>query len=117
MPTAAQAEYRAIIYLRGTQDEQLNRAEQRCRNYAGRFGWHVLESIRDHGDHTSLSQLLPRISRLETQIILTDTLDMISPDQGTRDDLMMLIERSECIVHPVTTPASPDLMSPAARET
>jgi hypothetical protein len=109
MPAAAEeaaaADYRAVIYLCATEENQLDDAERRCREYAGRFGWHVLESIRDHGGSAGLDQLLSKVSGLGVQIIVTDTLDMISPDQGTRDNLMMAIERSQCIVHPVSAPS------------
>jgi hypothetical protein len=104
MPAASA--YRTMIYLRGTEEEQLNDAEDRCRSYAARFGWHVLESIRDDSPADS-RQLLPKISDLDAQIVLTETLDMISPDPQTRDGLMMAIERSQCIVHPITTPTRP----------
>jgi hypothetical protein len=97
------ADYSAVIYLRGPDEKQLDTAERRCREYAGRFGWHVLESIHD----TSTGQLLTQAASLGAQIILTDTLDMISPDQDTRDDLMMFLKRAECIVHPLTTPCRP----------
>jgi hypothetical protein len=101
---ATTAEYRAVIYLCGTQEKHLDDAERRCREYADRFHWHILESIRDHGDRASLGRFLPKISGLGAQIIVTDTLDMISPDQDARDSLMMEIERSQCIVHPVSAP-------------
>ena len=83
--------------------KQLDDAERRCRDYANRFGWRVLESIHD----TSPGQLLPKAIGLKPQIILTSTLDMISPDQDTRDDLMMTMERAECIIHPVNTASRP----------
>jgi len=64
MPTASgqirKAEYGAVIYLRGTQKTHLDDAERRCRDYAGRFGWHVLESIRDSAASASLSLLLEK---------------------------------------------------------
>jgi hypothetical protein len=101
---AAAAEYRAVIYLCGTDEKGLDDAERRCREYAGRFGWPVVESIRDHGGSAGLDQFLSKVSGPGVQIIVTDTLDMISPDQGTRDNLMMVIERSQCIVHPVSAP-------------
>ena len=94
------AEYSAVIYLFGMDGKQLDDAERCCRDYASRFGWHVLESIHD----TSPGQLLAKAIGLRPQIILTGTLDMISPDQDTRDDLMMSLERAECIIHPVSTP-------------
>jgi hypothetical protein len=96
----SKAEYSAVIYLSGIHGKQLDDAERCCRHYANRFGWRVLESIHD----TSPGQLLAKAIGLRPQIILTGTLEMIAPDQGTRDDLMMSLERAECIVHPVTTP-------------
>jgi hypothetical protein len=97
---ARKAEYSAVIYLCGTDGKQLDDAERRCRDYADRFGWHVLESIHD----TSPGQQLAKAASHGAQIILTGTLDMISPDQTTRDDLMMALERTECIIHPVGAP-------------
>lgn len=94
------AEYSAVIYLSGIDAKQLDDAERCCRDYADRFGWRVLESIHD----TSPGQLLAKAIGLGPQIILTGTLDMIAPDQGSRDDLMTFLERAECIVHPVSTP-------------
>jgi hypothetical protein len=96
-------EYSAVIYPSGMDTKQLDDAERRCRDYANRFGWRVLESIHD----TSPGQLLPKAIGLKPQIILTSTLDMISPNQDTRDDLMMTMERAECIIHPVTTASRP----------
>jgi hypothetical protein len=111
MPTASgharKAEYGAVIYLRGIEEERLDDAELRCREYAGRFGWHVLESIRDNTPSTTPGQLLAKVSRPGAQILLTDTPDMISPDQGMRHELIMAIEGSGCIVHPITTPPRP----------
>ena len=107
MPTTGHdsgAECSAVIYLCGNDQKQLDDAERRCREYADRFGWPILESIRDNGTNTNADQLLAKASQLRAHIILTDTLDMISPDQDTRDDLMMFLERAECIVHPVTMP-------------
>jgi hypothetical protein len=94
------AEYSAVIYLSGIDDKQLDDAEQCCRDYASRFGWQVLESIRA----TSPGQQLTKAASLGAQIILTGSLDMISPDQGTRDDLMTALERAECIIHPLNPP-------------
>jgi hypothetical protein len=102
---AATAEHRAVIYLRGDDGQQLDAAEQRCCDYADRFGWRVLKVIRDSSVNTDPGQLLGKIGKLDAQIILTDTLNMLSPDQDARDDLMMILERSECIVHPVTSEA------------
>jgi hypothetical protein len=97
------ARHSAVIYLRGTGQEELDDAERRCREYANRFGWQVLESIRD----TSSGQLLAQAASRGAQIILTGSLDMISPDQNTQDDLMMALEKSECIVHPLNAPCRP----------
>lgn len=98
---AANAEYRAVIYLCGGDEQQLDAAERRCHDYADRFGWRVLKVIRDGSVNIDPGQLLTKIGKPDAQIILTDTLDMISPHQDARDDLMMILERSECIVHPV----------------
>jgi hypothetical protein len=100
---SATAEYSAVIYLSGIDTKQLDDAERCCRDYANRFGWRVLESIHD----TSPGQLLARAISLNPQIILTSTLDMISPDPDTRDDLMMTMERAEYIIHPVNTASRP----------
>jgi hypothetical protein len=78
-------EYSTVIYLRGTQAEQLDDAERRCREYAARFGWHVLVSIRDNHPVATPGQFLAKVSRPGAQILLTDTPDMISPDQATRE--------------------------------
>jgi hypothetical protein len=96
-------EYSAVIYLSGIDDKQLDDTERCCRAYASRFGWQVLESIRD----TSPGQLLLQAASRGAQIILTGSLDMISPNQDTRDDLIMALERAECIVHPLNTPRRP----------
>ena len=56
-------EYSTVIYLRGTQAEQLDDAERRCREYAARFGWHVLASIRDNQPAATLGQFLAKVSR------------------------------------------------------
>ena len=89
-----------------TEDTQLDDAERRCREYASRFGWLILESIRDHDAGIRLNRLLSKVNALGAQIIVTDTLEMISSDQDTRDDLMMVIERSECIGPPAQGPAA-----------
>lgn len=94
-------EYRAVIYLRKTGNLDLDDAERRCREYAGRFGWPVVESIHDKGVNVSPGYLLTIARQVGAELILTDTLDMIAPEQGSRDCLMMEIERAECIVHPV----------------
>ena len=96
-------QYSTVIYLRGTQAEQLDDAERRCREYAARFGWHVLASIRDNHPAATPGQFLAKVSLPGAQILLTDTPDMISPDQATRDDLTMAVEGTGCIVHPLTT--------------
>jgi hypothetical protein len=97
-------EYSTVIYLRGTQAEQLDDAERRCREYAARFGWHVLASIRDNRPAATTDQFLAKVSRPGAQILLTDTPDMISSDQATRDDLTMAVEGTGCLVHPLTQP-------------
>ena len=97
-------QYSTVIYLRGTQEEQLDNAEQRCRAYAARFGWHVLASIRDSHPAATPGQFLAKVTRPGAQILLTDTPDMISPDQATRDDLTMAVEGTGCIVHPLNQP-------------
>lgn len=94
------AGYSAVIYLSGTDEKQLDLTEQYCRDYASRFGWQVLESIRAIGP----GDLLAKAASLGAQIILTGSLDMISADQDTRDELMMALERAECIIHPLNTP-------------
>jgi hypothetical protein len=96
-----------VIYLRGTQAQQLDDAEQRCRAYAARFGWPVLASVRDNQPSTTPGQFLAKVSHPGAQILLTDTPDMISPDQATRDDLTMAVEGTGCIVHPLTTQPRP----------
>jgi hypothetical protein len=104
---AVTTKYQAIIYLRGTQDKQLDDAERRCRHYASRFGWHVLETIRDSSPCTTPGQILARVCRPGAQILLTDTPDMIAPDQPAQHDLTMAIEGTGYIVHPITTPPRP----------
>jgi hypothetical protein len=96
--------YRSVIYLSGPDAGQLDDAETRCRAYAREFRWTVLKCTRDPGDRSALRQLIPQLDRLNVQIIVTDTLDMISADQDTRDGLLAAIERSRCIVHPVRVP-------------
>ena len=97
-------EYSTVIYLRGTQAALLDDAERRCREYAARFGWHVLASIRDNHPAATPRQFLAKVTRPGAQILLTDTPDMISPDQATRDDLTMAVEGTGCLVHPLTQP-------------
>jgi hypothetical protein len=102
-----ETEYSTVIYLRGTQAQQLDDAEQRCRQYAARFGWPVLASIRDSRPAATPGQFLAKVSHPGAQILLTDSPDMISPDQATRHDLTMAVEGTGCIVHPLTTQPSP----------
>jgi hypothetical protein len=92
MPADATAEYRVVIYLCGTEDTQLDDAERRCREYASRFGWLILESIRDHDAGIRLNRLLSKVNALGAHIIVTDTLEMISSHQDTRDDLTMVTD-------------------------
>ena len=42
-----------------------------------------------------------KVSKLRAQMIVTDTLGMLSPIPGIRDGFMEAIERQQCIVHPV----------------
>jgi len=105
--SAIKNEYPAVIYLRKTENTNLDDAERRCREYARRFGWPIVESIHDKGADISPSRLLTIASQLGAQIILTDTLDMIAPDEDTRDEVMMAMERAEYIIHPVNTPGCP----------
>jgi hypothetical protein len=102
-----ETDYSTVIYLRGTQAEQLDDAERRCRAYASRFGWPVVASVRDNQPNTTPGQFLAKVSRPGAQILLTDTPDMISPDQAIRDDLTMAVEGTGCIVHPLTTKPRP----------
>lgn len=97
---ARTAGYTAVIYLSGTDGKELDDAEQCCREYAGRFGWHVLKSIRD----TSPGRLLANAATPGAHIILTGSPDMISPDQDRRNYLVMALERTGCIVHPLSRP-------------
>jgi DNA-binding XRE family transcriptional regulator len=96
------AKMRVVIYLCGDDDGRLDDSEKQCSEHAERFGWQVLEVIR-HKTETpgDLSQLVMKVSKLRAQMIVTDTLDMLSPDPGVRDGLMAAIERQQCIVHPV----------------
>lgn len=98
------ARYRAVIYLSGANAGQLADAERRCREYAREFNWLVVKSVRDDTQRSSLRRLLSDLGRLGVQIIITGTLEMISRDQDTRDDVMAAIERSRCFVHPVCVP-------------
>ena len=45
-----------------------------------------------------------KVSKLRAQMIVTDTLDILSPVPGVRDGFMEAIERQQCIVHPVNMP-------------
>ena len=100
------AEMRVVIFLCGDDDGRLDESEKKCSEHAERFGWHVLEVIR-HKAATpgELSRLVMKVSKLRARIILTDTLDMLSPDPGVRDRFMEAIERQQCIVHPLNVPA------------
>jgi DNA-binding XRE family transcriptional regulator len=96
------AKMRVVIYLSGEDDGKLDDAEKQCGEYADRFGWQILEVIRHKPEPASaLSQLVMKVSKLRAQIIVTDTLDMLSPDTGVRDGFMEAIERQQCIVHPI----------------
>jgi len=99
------AEMRVVIFLCGDDDGKLDESEKKCSEHAERFGWHVLEVIR-HKTATpgELSRLVTKVSKLRAQIILTDTLDMLSPDPDIRDGFMEAIERQQCIVHPLNMP-------------
>ena len=105
---AIKNDYPAVIYLRNTGNTSLDDAERRCREYAHQFGWPVVESIHDNGTNISPGHLLTIASQLGAQIILTDTLDMIAPDEDTRDDLMTAMERAEYIIPPSAHPAAHD---------
>jgi len=99
------AEMRVVIFLCGEDDGKLDESEKQCRKHAERFGWHVLEVIRHKATTPgNLRQLVMRIGKLRAQIIVTDTLDMLSPDPDVRDEFMEAIERQQCIVHPVNMP-------------
>jgi DNA-binding XRE family transcriptional regulator len=96
------AKMRVVIYLRGEDEGKLDDAEKQCSDYADRFGWKVLEVIRHQDDAASgISRLVMRVSKLRAQIIVTDTLGMLSPDASARNDFMEAIERQQCIVHPI----------------
>jgi len=56
---AVTTKYHAVLYLRGTEDKQLDDAERRCRDYASQFGWHVMETIRDSKPCTTPGQNMP----------------------------------------------------------
>ncbi len=107
--------YRVVIYLSGPDVRELDEAETRCRVYADEFDWHVIEAVRDCGDRSSLRKLIARLDNMRAQIIVTGTLEMISPDQDTRDGLLAAIERSRCIVHPVSTAFQPASTMASAR--
>lgn len=55
---AVMPKYHAVIYLRGTQEKQLDDAERRCCESASRFGWQVLETIGDNGTSTTPGQIV-----------------------------------------------------------
>jgi DNA-binding XRE family transcriptional regulator len=99
------AQMRVVIFLCGDDDGRLDESEKKCSKYVERFGWQVLEVIR-HKAATpgNLSQLVMKVSKLRAQIIVTDTLDMLSPDPDVRDGFMEAIERQQCIVHPLNMP-------------
>lgn len=99
------AKMRVVIFLCGDDDGKLDESEKKCSEHAERFGWQVLEVIR-HKAATSgeLSRLVMKVSKLRARIILTDTLDMLSPDPGVRDRFMEAVERQQCIVHPLNVP-------------
>jgi DNA-binding XRE family transcriptional regulator len=108
---------RIVIYLCGDDDGRLDDSEKQCSEHAERFGWQVLEVIRHKtGTPGDLSQLVMKVSRLRAQMIVTDTLDMLSPDPGIRDGFMEAIERQQCIVHPVNMPPKCAQGDPADRE-
>jgi hypothetical protein len=98
------AKVRVIIYLRDTDNGKLDDAEKKCGEYSERFGWQVLDTLRNSGSGPNLSELVLKINRLKAQIIVTDSLDMISADQEVRDNFMEAIERNQCIVHPISMP-------------
>jgi DNA-binding XRE family transcriptional regulator len=99
------AKMRVVIYLRGEDEGKLDDAEKQCSDYADRFGWQVLEVIRHQADAASgISRLVLRVSKLRAQIIVTDTLGMLSPEANARNDFMEAIERQQCIVHPINVP-------------
>jgi DNA-binding XRE family transcriptional regulator len=99
------AQMRVVIFLCGDDDGKLDESEKKCSKHAERFGWHVLEVIR-HKAATpgELSRLVMKVSKLRAQVILTDSLDMLSPDPDVRDRFIGAIERQQCIVHPLNVP-------------
>jgi DNA-binding XRE family transcriptional regulator len=100
------AEMRVVIFLCGDDDGRLDESEEQCSKHAERFGWQVLEVVRRKAATPGeLSRLVIKVSKLRAQIILTDTLDMLSPDTDVRDGFMEAIERQQCIVHPLNIPA------------
>jgi DNA-binding XRE family transcriptional regulator len=99
------AKMRVVIFLCGDDDGKLDESGKQCSEHAERFGWHVLEVIRHKAAMPgNLNRLVTKVSKLRAQIILTDTLDMLSPDPDIRDGFMEAIERQQCIVHPVNMP-------------
>lgn len=103
------AEQRTVIYLRGTDAEELDDAEKRCGEYAARFGWQVLGTVRDRRSTIRLNDLISKVRRMQIQIILTGNFDMISSDPQIRDDLMMEVERNQCFVHPIEAQRNPKI--------
>jgi hypothetical protein len=95
------AELRTVIYLCGTNGLLLDEAERRCIEYAQRFGWQVIGSVRDGSDRAGLRQIIGTMRSLRIDLITTDSLDMISDEQSVRDELMAVIERANCIVQPI----------------
>lgn len=73
--------YSAVIYLCGTGQEQLDDAAQRCREYASRFGWPVLESIRASGTCASTGYLLTRVSQPSSACMRTTHQTLERKDQ------------------------------------
>jgi hypothetical protein len=111
----ARPPYRAVIYLSGASAELLDEAESQCRSHASEFNWQVLKTIRDSGDRSGLRGLISELSDLGVHIILTETLDMVSPDQDTQDGVLAAIERSRCIVHPIASPCRAANVTPSGR--
>lgn len=118
MPEAADhaERYSALIYVCGTESATLEEAERRCLDYAARFRWAITGTIHTHEIPANPGFLLSKAHELGAQIIVTDTLDMLSPDPATRDSLMMDIERAQYILHPLTTQPTLGASSGASRE-
>jgi hypothetical protein len=100
------AAQRSVIYLSGTDARQLEVAEKRCAYSAQRFGWHILGTVRDGSDRAALPRLVGQIRELNIQVVMTGSLDMLAPDQASRDELLATIERCQCFVQPVTRAAA-----------